>query len=230
MQIGISTGDTHGISRADSTAEHADADPKAKDHSANGKADHAADLVRHDDKTEADKAEADKPTSDKSHEEDDAAHHDDAEHPKDTDDTHKSDQDEKYEDLYDHSHDKDGPDSSYNPETDPHSKPDPNYDSLPDSSINQSEGFPEGVDPYTTLLRTRRQLQEALKAWPDYMKKELPQDAKEWHTGRFGFNDMVNPERALSFNPDGSPRSMKDFMDTFFDIEGPTRVALRCRW
>ena len=62
------------------------------------------------------------------------------------------------------------------------------------------------------------------------MKKELPQDAKEWHTGRFGFNDMVNPERALSFNPDGSPRSMKDFMDTFFDIEGPTRVALRCRW
>lgn len=35
--------------------------------------------------------------------------------------------------------------------------------------------------------------------------------------GRFGFDDMVNPERALGFNPDGSPRSMKDFMDTFFD-------------
>lgn len=51
------------------------------------------------------------------------------------------------------------------------------------------------------------------------MKKELPQDAKEWHTGRFGFDDMVNPERALGFNPDGSPRSMKDFMDTFFDKE-----------
>ena len=218
--------DANGSGKADADAkqghdsvEHADADPKAKDHSANGEADDAADSARHDDKTEADKAEADKPTSDKSHEEDDAAHHDDAEHPKDTDDTHKSDQDEKYEDLYDHSHDKDGPDSSYNPETDPHSKPDPNYDSLPDSSINQSEGFPEGVDRYTTPPRTRRQLQEALEAWPEYMKKELPQDAKEWHTGRFGFDDMVNPERALGFNPVGSPRSMKDFMDTFFDKE-----------
>ena len=75
------------------SVEHADADPKAKDHSANGKADDAADSTSHGDKTEADK-----PTSDKSHQADDA------EHPKDTDDadskstkdeadTHKSDKD-----------------------------------------------------------------------------------------------------------------------------------------
>ena len=72
------------------SVEHADADPKAKDHSANGKADDTADSARHGDKTEADK-----PTSDKSHKEDDAAHHDGDEHPKDTDDadTHKSNKD-----------------------------------------------------------------------------------------------------------------------------------------
>ena len=81
------------------SGEHADADPKAKDHSANGKADDAADSARHGDKTEADK-----PTSDKSHKEDDTAHHDGDEHPKDTEDadskspkdeadTHKSDDD-----------------------------------------------------------------------------------------------------------------------------------------
>ena len=65
------------------SVEHADADPKAKDHSANGKADDAADSARHGDKTEADK-----PTSDKSHTEDDTAHHDGDEHPKDTNDKH----------------------------------------------------------------------------------------------------------------------------------------------
>ena len=76
------------------SVEHADADPKAKDHSANGKANDAADSTRHGDKTEADK-----PTSDKSHQEDDAAHHDDAEHPKDTDsETTKKDADPKSKD------------------------------------------------------------------------------------------------------------------------------------
>ena len=88
--------DADGKSDKDSV-EHADADPKAKDHSANGKADDAADSARHGDMTEADK-----PTSDKPHKEDDAAHHDDGEHPKDTDgettkkdeaDTHKSNKD-----------------------------------------------------------------------------------------------------------------------------------------
>ena len=76
------TDDTDTKSDKDS-GEHADADPKAKDHSANGKADDAADSTRHGDKTEADK-----PTSDKSHKEDDAAHHGGDEHPKDTDDKH----------------------------------------------------------------------------------------------------------------------------------------------
>ena len=66
--------------------EHADAAPKAKDHSANGKANDAADTARHGDKTEADK-----PTSDKSHKEDDAAHHDGDKHPEDSD--AKSDKD-----------------------------------------------------------------------------------------------------------------------------------------
>ena len=73
--------DTHKSDK--DSGEHADADPKAKDHSANGKADDAADSAHHGDMTEADK-----PTSDKSHKEDDAAHHDGDEHPKDTDDKH----------------------------------------------------------------------------------------------------------------------------------------------
>ena len=220
-KAGHDSGDANGSGKVDADAkhghdsvEHADADPKAKDHSANGKADDAADSARHGDKTEADK-----PTSDKSHKEDDAAHHDGDEHPKDTDDTHKSDQDEKYEDLYDHSHDKDGPDSSYNPETDPHSNPDPNYDSLPDSSINQSEGFPEGVDPYRTPPKTQRQLEEALEAWESYQKKVLSDDAAKWHLGRYSFDDVVNPERALGYNPDGSPRSMEDFVNVYYDKE-----------
>ena len=82
--------DASGSGKADADAKHghdsterADADPKAKDHSANGNADDTADSARHGDKTEADK-----PTSDKSHKEDDAAHHDGDEHPKDTNDKH----------------------------------------------------------------------------------------------------------------------------------------------
>ena len=137
----------------------------------------------------------------------------------DPDDTLKPDQDEKYEDLYDHSHDKDGPDSSYNPETDPHSNSDPDYDSLPDSSINQSESFPEGVDPYRTPPKTRRQLEEALEDWESYQKKVLPDDAAKWHSGRYGFDDVVNAERALGYNPDGSPRPMEDFMNVYYDKE-----------
>ena len=67
-KAGHDSGDAHGSGKADAdaqhghdSAEHADADPKAKDHSANGKADDAADSARHGDKTEADKAETDKP-------------------------------------------------------------------------------------------------------------------------------------------------------------------------
>ena len=88
--------DANGSGKADADAkqghdsvEHADTDPKAKDHSANGKADDTADSARHGDKTEADK-----PTSDKSHKEDDAAHHDGDEHPKDTDDKHTTKNDD----------------------------------------------------------------------------------------------------------------------------------------
>ena len=88
-KAGHGSGDANGSGKADADAkqghdsvEHADTDPKAKDHSANGKADDAADSAHRGDKTEADK-----PTSDKSHKEDDAAHHGD-EHPKDTDDKH----------------------------------------------------------------------------------------------------------------------------------------------
>ena len=92
-------------------AEHADADPKAKDHSANGKADDAADSTRHGDKTEADK-----PTSDKSHKEDDAAHHDGDEHPKDTDDKHTT----KTDDADTHKSDKDADTKSTKEEGDTH--------------------------------------------------------------------------------------------------------------
>ena len=71
------------------SAERADADPTTKDHSANGKADDAADSAHHGDKTEADK-----PTSDKSTKEDDAAHHDGDEHPKNSDDKHSAKNDD----------------------------------------------------------------------------------------------------------------------------------------
>ena len=94
-KAGHGSGDANGSGKVDADAkqghdsvERADADPTTKDHSANGKADDAADSTRHGAKTEADKPEADKPTSDKSHKEDDTAHHDDAEHPKDTDNKH----------------------------------------------------------------------------------------------------------------------------------------------
>ena len=105
-KAGHGSGDASGSGKADADAkhghdsvEHADADPKAKDHSANGKADDAADSARHGDKTEADK-----PTSDKSHKEDDVAHHDGDEHPKDTDDKHTAKNDE----ADTHKSDKDG--------------------------------------------------------------------------------------------------------------------------
>ena len=94
-KAGHGSGDANGSGKVDADAkqghdsvERADADPTTKDHSANGKADDAADSTRHGAKTEADKPEADKPTSDKSHKEDDAAHHDGDEHPKDTDNKH----------------------------------------------------------------------------------------------------------------------------------------------
>ena len=95
-KAGHGSGDANGSGKVDADAkqghdsvEHADADPKAKEHSANGKADDAADSAHHGDKTEADK-----PTSDKSHKEDDAAHHDgDTKPTKDEADTHKSDDD-----------------------------------------------------------------------------------------------------------------------------------------
>ena len=94
-KAGHGSGDAHGSGKADAdaqqghdSAERADADPKAKDHSANGKADDTADSAHRGDKTEADK-----PASDKSHKEDDAAHHY-AEHPKDTDDKHNTKNDD----------------------------------------------------------------------------------------------------------------------------------------
>ena len=100
-KAGHGSGDAHGSGKADAdtkqghdSGERADADPKAKDHSANGKADDTADSARHGDKTEADKSEADKPPSDKSHQADDAAHRDDAEHPKDADDKHSAKNDD----------------------------------------------------------------------------------------------------------------------------------------
>ena len=102
------------------SGEHADADPKAKDHSANGKADDAADSAHHGDKTEADK-----PTSDKSHKEDDAAHHDGDEHRKDTDDKHTTKTDDadtkSTKDEADaHKSDKDGDGKSPKDEADAH--------------------------------------------------------------------------------------------------------------
>ena len=252
--------DTDAKSDKDS-AEHTDAELKAKDHSANGKADDAADSTRHDDKTEADK-----PTSDKSHKEDDAAHHDGDEHPKDTDDkhttknddadtktdkdeadTHKSDKDadgksdkddanddsdkddanddsdknKEYEDQHDHSQDGKH-DPSYDPDSDPHSHPDPDIDTPPDPSIDQTEPFPEGVDPLTTPVKTRRQLEQALEAWSGYRPGTSYKNRWRWDSGRTGLDDVVNPQTALGYNPDGSHRSLKQYIDVYDpDGEGP---------
>ena len=215
-------------SHKEDDAAHHDGDEHPKDtddkHSAKNDADtHKSDKDSDTKSTkdDADTHKSDKDSDGKSDKDGDGkSDKDDADDDSNKDDTDsKSDKDEKYEDLYDHSHDKDGPDSSYNPETDPHSNPDPDYDSLPDPSIDQSEGFPEGVDPYRTPPKTRRQLEEALEAWESYQKKALPDDAAKWHSGRYGFDDVVNPERALGYNPDGSPRSMEDFMNVYYDKE-----------
>ena len=225
--------DTHKSDK--DSAERTDADPKAKDHSANGKADDAADSTRHGDKTEADK-----PTSDKSHKEDDAAHHDGDEHPKDTDDKHttktddadakstkdddadgKSDKDDsdknkKYEDLHDHS--QDGKiDPSYDPDSDPHRHPDPKIDTPPDPSIDQTEPFPEGVDPYRTPVKTRRQLEQALEAWSGYHPGTSYKNRWRWDSGRSGLDDAVNAETALGYNPDGSHRTLEQYIEAYKD-------------
>ena len=232
--------------------EHADADPTAKDHSANGKADDAADSTRHGDKTEADK-----PTSDKSHKEHDAAHHDGEEHPKDGEDeadTHKSDKDgddksdkddtddksdkddtddksdkddtdddsdknKEYEDLHDHSQDGKH-DSSYDPDSDPHSHPDPDIDTPPDPSIDQTEPFPEGVDPFTTPVKTRRQLEQALEAWSGYRPGTSYKNRWRWDSGRTGLDDVVNPQTALGYNPDGTHRSLEQYIEAYKNPNG----------
>ena len=268
--------------------EHADADPTAKDHSANGKADDAADSARHGDKTEADK-----PTSDKSHKEHDAAHHDGEEHPKDGEDeadTHKSDKDgddksdkddtddksdkddtddksdkddtddksdkddtddksdkddtdgksdkddtdgksdkddtdddsdknKEYEDLHDHSQDGKH-DSSYDPDSDPHSHPDPDIDTPPDPSIDQTEPFPEGVDPFTTPVKTRRQLEQALEAWSGYRPGTSYKNRWRWDSGRTGLDDVVNPQTALGYNPDGTHRSLEQYIEAYKNPNG----------
>ena len=239
--------------------EHADADPTAKDHSANGKADDAADSARHGDKTEADK-----PTSDKSHKEDDAAHHDgDSKSPKDEADTHKSDKDsdtkstkdeadthksdkdgddksdkddtddksdkddtdddsdknKEYEDLHDHSQDGKH-DSSYDPDSDPHSHPDPDIDTPPDPSIDQTEPFPEGVDPFTTPVKTRRQLEQALEAWSGYRPGTSYKNRWRWDSGRTGLDDVVNPQTALGYNPDGTHRSLEQYIEAYKNPNG----------
>ena len=243
------------------SGEHADADPKAKDHSTNGKTDDAADSTRHGDKTEADK-----PTSDKSHKEHDAAHHDGEEHPKDGEDeadTHKSDKDgddksdkddtddksdkddtdgksdkddtdgksdkddtdddsdknKEYEDLHDHSQDGKH-DSSYDPDSDPHSHPDPDIDTPPDPSIDQTEPFPEGVDPFTTPVKTRRQLEQALEAWSGYRPGTSYKNRWRWDSGRTGLDDVVNPQTALGYNPDGTHRSLEQYIEAYKNPNG----------
>ena len=351
-KAGHGSGDANGSGKVDADAkqghdsvERADADPTTKDHSANGKADDAADSTRHGDKTEADKPEADKPTSDKSHKEDDTAHHDDAEHPKDTDDkhttktddadtkspkdeadthksnkdsdgksdkdsgehadadpkakdhsangkaeadkpasdkshkeddadtkspkdeadTHKSDKDDtdgksdkddtdgksdkddtdgksdkddtdddsdknnEYEDLHDHSQDGKH-DPSYDPDSDPHRHPDPDIDTPPDPSIDQTEPFPEGADPFRTPVKTRRQLEQALEAWSGYHPGTSYKNRWRWDSGRSGLDDAVNPETALGYNPDGSHRTLEQYIDVYdpdgkgplwpYDVEG----------
>lgn len=47
----------------------------------------------------------------------------------------------------------------------------------------------------------------------------ISDDAAKWHSGRYCFDDVVNPERALGYNPDGSPRSMEDFVNVYYDKE-----------
>lgn len=183
--------------------EHADTDPKAKDHSANGETDDAENPKDTDDKRTAKKEDTD------------------THHSGDTDS--KPAKEHKLEDLHDHSHDGKR-DPAYDPEADPHTKYEENYDTPPDPSIDQNLGFPEGVNPYTTPPQTRRQLQEALEACPGYEQRPLPEGAEQWHSNRYGFDDVVNPAHALGVNPDGSPRSMRDFMEVFYDKEKQSPV------
>ena len=137
MQIGISTGDTHGVSRADSTPGHGDTPRTGQggdgtpDAPTTPKKDTpAGDALGGDKQPHSGKHAADTPTTHA----DEAADTSKAGHGSgDTHDSGKVDADAQR-----------GHDSAE------HADADPNYDSLPDSSINQSEGFPEGVEPYTT--------------------------------------------------------------------------------
>ncbi|WP_299058688.1 hypothetical protein, partial [uncultured Actinomyces sp.] len=145
------------------SGERADADPKAKDHSTNSKANDTADSAHHGDKTDADK-----PTSDKSHKEDDTAHHDGDEHPKDTNDKHttktddadtkspkdeadtKSDNDDEHSDV--------SPDGTTDSQSDlfPDEYPANTFKDKADPKIGSHEsdfvkGNPESKEPPTTV-------------------------------------------------------------------------------
>ena len=122
-------------------------------------------------------------------------------------------------DLHDHSQDgKHNP--SYDPDSDPHSHPDPDIDTPPDPSIDQTEPFPEGVDPFTTPVKTRRQLEQALEAWSGYRPGTSYKNRWRWDSGRTGLDDVVNPETALGYNADGTHRSLEQYIEAYKNPNG----------
>ena len=199
--------------KADDAAHHdGDEHPKDTDDKHSAKNDDAD--THKSTKDEADTHKSDKDGDGKSDKDDDGK--DDADDDSDKDDSDKS---KEYKDLHDHSQDGKH-DPSYDPDSDPHRHPDPDIDTPPDPSIDQTEPFPEGVDPFTTPVKTRRQLEQALEAWSEYNPGTGYKDRWRWDSGRTGLDDVVNPETALGYNPDGTHRSLKQYIEAYGDPNG----------
>ena len=204
--------------KADDAAHHdGDEHPKDTDDKHSAKNDDAD--THKSTKDEADTHTSDKDGDGKSDKDDDGK--DDADDDSDKDDSDKDDSDKskEYKDLHDHSQDGKH-DPSYDPDSDPHRHPDPDIDTPPDPSIDQTEPFPEGVDPFTTPVKTRRQLEQALEAWSEYNPGTGYKDRWRWDSGRTGLDDVVNPETALGYNPDGTHRSLKQYIEAYGDPNG----------
>ena len=212
--------------KADDAAHHdGDEHPKDTDDKHSAKNDDAD--THKSTKDEADTHKSDKDGDGKSDKDDDGKSDkdddgkDDADDDSDKDDSDKDDSDKskEYKDLHDHSQDGKH-DPSYDPDSDPHRHPDPDIDTPPDPSIDQTEPFPEGVDPFTTPVKTRRQLEQALEAWSEYNPGTGYKDRWRWDSGRTGLDDVVNPETALGYNPDGTHRSLKQYIEAYGDPNG----------
>ena len=209
---GKSDKDDDGKSDKDGDGKSDKDDDGKSDKDDDGKSDKDGDSKSDKDDADNDSDKDDDGKSDKDDADDDSDK-DDTDNDSDKDD---SDKNKKYEDLHDHS--QDGKiDPSYDPDSDPHRHPDPNIDTPPDPSIDQTEPFPEGVDPFRTPVKTRRQLEQALEAWSGYHPGTSYKNRWRWDSGRSGLDDAVNAETALGYNPDGSHRTLEQYIEAYKD-------------